>query len=85
MQSFGDRRSLLLEELLNNAYSLRATVCSGVLTSQGMTANITSRNIALKRCILVEMIGSQPTPVPAALPPFLSLTGAVSSDTEGFL
>lgn len=29
--------------------------------------------MALKRCILVEMIASRQTPVPAALPPFFSL------------
>ena len=34
-----------------------------------MTANITRRNMALNRCIPVEMIASEPTPVPAALHP----------------
>lgn len=50
---------------MSNAYSSHTCV----LTSPGMTANITSRNMALKRCILVEMFASQPTPVPAAVPP----------------
>lgn len=44
-------------------------VGAGVLTLQGIAANITRRNIALKRCISAEMIVSEQRPVPAALPP----------------
>lgn len=44
-------------------------VGAGVLTLQGKTANITSRNIALKRCISAGVIVSKLRPVPADLPP----------------
>lgn len=36
--------------------------CTRVLTSLDMAANITSRNMALKRCILAEMTAFQPRP-----------------------
>lgn len=42
-------------------------------TSLGMPANMTSRNMALKRCILGGMVAPQPTPGPAALPSLVSL------------
>lgn len=45
------------------------SVGAGVLTLQGKTANIKSRNIALKRCISAEVIVSKQRPVPADLPP----------------
>lgn len=69
-------------ELLHNAFS---EVDAGVLTLQGIAANITSRNIALKRCMSAEMIVSKQRPAPAALAAVSPVTGAVSSDTDGFL
>lgn len=45
-----------LLELLHNAFS---EVDAGVLTLQGIAANITSRNIALKRCMSAEMVVSK--------------------------
>lgn len=44
---------------LNSILNMR---CTRVLTSLDMAANITSRNMALKRCILAEMTAFQPTP-----------------------
>lgn len=58
----------------------------GVLTLQGKTANITSRNIALKRCISAEVILSKQRPVPADLPPAsLPLLGRfLQTQTDSF-
>lgn len=54
---------------------------AGLLTSQGMTANITSRNMALKRCIPVEMIASRQAALPAALSLSLFLSQPAASSS----
>lgn len=61
-------------------------VSAGLLTLQGKTANITSRNIALKRCISAEVIVSKQRPVLADLPPAaLPLLGRfLQTQTDSF-